>query len=359
MKTIPILVLSGFLGSGKTTLLNHILRENQGLKVGVIVNDFGAINIDALLVTSQTDSRLELSNGCICCAVEESGLDEAIDQLANAKSQLDYIIIEASGLAEPRELKFVMQNSKNKYARLDALVTMVDAANFEQTAQDHPSLKDQLLIADIVILNKLDLVGQTQHQALIGLLKLINDQMRIVETDHGKVDARVLLATEPQAADGNEPKQLSLTEQIPQQDTSRSASHEAAARANREDHSRHAHEQYDHLSFQTEKPLDPKKFEAFLTALPTNIYRAKGVLYFGMKGVEQKFVLQVVGTRTDMKLQEWRPGELPYTSLVFIGKDLDKKTLEAQLEGSIDSDPNDITEDSLMDIFAYRDQGIR
>src|SRR3989337_2768332 len=102
-RKIPILALTGFLGAGTTSLLNYIRTENKGLKMGVIVNDFGAINIDSMLVARQTDSQLELSNGCIYCAAEDSGLDDAIGQLAHSGSLLDYIVIEASGLAEPSE----------------------------------------------------------------------------------------------------------------------------------------------------------------------------------------------------------------------------------------------------------------
>ena len=112
-KYIPIMAIVGFLGSGKTTLLNHILKENQGLKIGVIVNDFGDINIDAMLVARQTDQELELSNGCICCTLEGSSLDDAIGQLAHNGSTVDYIVIEASGLAEPRELLRLLVNAKN------------------------------------------------------------------------------------------------------------------------------------------------------------------------------------------------------------------------------------------------------
>ena len=103
-RSIPILVLTGFLGSGKTTLLNHLLANNRGLRVGVLINDFGEINIDSMLVSAQTDTALELSNGCICCQIDGEDVDDAIAQLAQRGSQLDYIIIEASGVADPAEL---------------------------------------------------------------------------------------------------------------------------------------------------------------------------------------------------------------------------------------------------------------
>lgn len=130
------MAIVGFLGSGKTTLLNHILNENQGLKIGVIVNDFGDINIDSMLVARQTDQELELSNGCICCTLEGNSLDDAIGQLAHAGSTIDYIVIEASGLAEPKELLRLLVNSKNDYARFDSLVAVVDASNVLDTKKN-------------------------------------------------------------------------------------------------------------------------------------------------------------------------------------------------------------------------------
>ncbi len=130
--SIPILLLTGFLGAGKTSLLNHLLRNDQNLKIGVIINDFGEINIDSMLVSAQTDTTLELSNGCICCSLEGESLDDAIGQLAHLGSRLDYIIVEASGLAEPRELATMLRLLKNNYAHFDALVSVVDGINFEK-----------------------------------------------------------------------------------------------------------------------------------------------------------------------------------------------------------------------------------
>ena len=118
--SIPILLLTGFLGAGKTSLLNHLLSNDDGLKIGVIINDFGQVNIDSMLVAAQTDTALELSNGCICCSLEGENLDDAIGQLAHQGSRLDYIVVEASGLAEPRELATMLRLLKNNYAHFDA-----------------------------------------------------------------------------------------------------------------------------------------------------------------------------------------------------------------------------------------------
>ena len=193
-KYIPIMAIVGFLGSGKTTLLNHILKENQGLKIGVIVNDFGDINIDAMLVARQTDQELELSNGCICCTLEGSSLDDAIGQLAHNGSTVDYIVIEASGLAEPRELLRLLVNAKNNYARFDSMIAVVDASNVLDTKEKHPGFMDQLSLADIIVLNKIDLVDKKKLKEIDGYLSFINEKAHVLKTEKGIIDTRLLLA---------------------------------------------------------------------------------------------------------------------------------------------------------------------
>src|ERR1700760_1979792 len=114
-KKIPITAITGFLGSGKTTLLNHILEHNHGLKIGVVVNDYGDINIDSQLVADQTDTMLELTNGCMCCSMDSLELDEAIGQFAYPSSPIDYIVIEASGLAEPADLATTLREASGRH----------------------------------------------------------------------------------------------------------------------------------------------------------------------------------------------------------------------------------------------------
>lgn len=332
-RKIPILAIVGFLGSGKTSLLNHILKENQGLKIGVIVNDFGAINVDALLVARQTDSKLELSNGCVCCEIGEGGLDSAIDEIAHAGAMIDYIVIEASGLAEPRELAKILHGSRNRYTRFDSLVAVVDAANVLDTREQHPDFFAQLDIADTILLSKVDLITKPKLKEVRGYLEFINARAHILEVDHGQIDTRILL--DPERTQHNQPDvgdQLSLS-----------------------DHAEHAHQKYATLSWSSAKPLNPQAFELYMAeGLPKSIYRAKGFVYFGMKGFEQKFVFQLVGSRHELTLDDdWR-GQTPKTDLVFIGQNIDESKLRADLEKLIDPHPEDIRDGSLMDIFRYR-----
>lgn len=333
-KKIPILALTGFLGAGKTSLLNHILKENKGLKIGVIVNDFGAINIDSLLVARQTDSKLELSNGCICCAVEDSGLDDAISQLAHAGSMLDYIVIEASGLAEPRELVNILEMSRNKYARLDGVISVVDAESVMELQEKHPDFFKQLDVADIIVLNKADLVTPKKLEETKGYLKFLNNHAHVITAERGTVDTRLLLDVdtikrrEPKSGD-----QLSLDEP--------------------EDHSQHLHETFHKMDFSTNKPIDPKKFEDYMkNGISEGIFRAKGFVYFGIKGLEQKFIFQKVGARYTLKLDDWH-GQPTKTDLVFIGSEFDEAKLKGDLDNLIDKSPDDIA-GNLLDLSIYR-----
>ena len=328
--SIPILLLSGFLGSGKTTLLNHLLSNAQGLKVGVVINDFGQVNIDSLLVTAQTEDTLELSNGCICCSVEDGQLDNALGQLAHQGSQLDYIIVEASGLAEPRELATMLRLMKNNYCHFDSLVSLVDGANFDKNRQAHKSGFKDLEIADVVIINKADLVTKKQLDEIKQAVKMIAPQARLLQAEQAQVDWRLLL----------EVNQDKVSQQLKLKPAN--------------NHHSHLHHQFQSVSFETDKPLDWRKFEAWADGLASNIFRAKGVIDFGAKGAYQRFVFQAVGQRHSLKLDEWQPSETPATQLVVIGTELAEAQLKQQLKQLIDKQPDDVRQETLIDIFKYR-----
>jgi cobalamin biosynthesis protein CobW len=330
-KYTPVLAIVGFLGSGKTTLLNHILKENKGLKIGVIVNDFGDINIDSMLVARQTDQQLELSNGCICCSLEGNSLDEAIGQLAHAGSTIDYIIIEASGLAEPAELLRLLVNSKNPHARFDSLIAVVDAENVLDTHQKHPTFIEQLKDADILILNKTDLVNAKKLKKVKGYLEFVNQKAHVIDAINGAIDTRLLLSPDHTVKDNT---QLVLSEP-------------------EEDHSMHLHHTYQRMSYTQDKPLDPQLWEQFVELLPPSIYRAKGFIYFGMKGLEQKFLFQSVGKRHEMKLDEWL-GTTPKTELVFIGQGIDESALQSALDELVDTAPDNLSNGTIMDVLSYK-----
>lgn len=327
-RKIPVIIVAGFLGSGKTTLLNYLLRQSLGMRIGVIVNDFGSVNIDAMLVGKQAEGKIEMSNGCICCTLGEGGIDETLDQLAYKGSDIDAIIIEASGIAEPGEVAFLVQASGNTYIEPSGIVYIVDAAHYKETRSQHEEIAQHIKVADILIVNKVDSVGEQVVTEIAGELRQQNQRAPIVKTVNSQIDPKILFDIKE-----SEGVQLSF------------------AHIHENDHAEHLHSTYTSVVFETDKPLDPQALQQFLKYPPRGVHRMKGFAYFGMKGLEQKFIVQMVGKHYKMHTEEWE--ESPKTQLVVIGINLDTETIISKLEQCIDSQPDVLTKENVLNILNY------
>ncbi|MFG1645682.1 CobW family GTP-binding protein [Amycolatopsis sp. NPDC049252] len=327
MSRIPVVLVAGFLGAGKTTLLNHLLANREGARVGVVVNDFGSVNVDALAVAGQVDTMVSLGNGCLCCAVDASGLDAMLGRLSSAEAGIDVIVVEASGIAEPRDLIRLMIASENPDIRYGGLAEVVDAAEFEAARERHPELADHLRLADLVVLNKADRVSAEALAKVTATVEELAPGRPLLVTAHGRVDPRLFFDPEPR---GERVGQLSFDD----------------LREDDHDHAQHLHARYETVTFTADTPLAPRAFVGFLERRPAGLYRMKGQADFG---AETRFRLHTVGGFVQVERSE----APPRTELVLIGAGLDTEAVLADLRGCVAPDPDVVDERGLLHILRY------
>ncbi|MFI0510271.1 CobW family GTP-binding protein [Streptomyces sp. WSLK1-5] len=315
-RQIPVVVLAGFLGSGKTTLLNHLLHRSGGSRIGAVVNDFGAIEIDAMAVAGALgDSTVSLGNGCLCCAVDVSELDGYLARLARPDAGIDVIVIEASGLAEPQELVRMVLASEQPDIVYGGLVEVVDAAEFDDTRAKHPELDRHLALADLVVVNKLDRAADAER--VLALVHRLVDRAAVVPASYGRIDPEFLFDCRP----GEE-----RVGQLSFDDLHTPDGPEG------HDHAGHLHAAYDSLSFTSDTPLDPRRLMGFLDSRPEGLYRIKGYVGFGPYDVRNRYAVHAVGRFLRFYPEPWPPGEPRLTQLVLIGSGIDTPALGEELE---------------------------
>jgi G3E family GTPase len=336
---IPVTVLTGYLGAGKTTLLNRILSEPHGKKYAVVVNEFGEIGIDNDLVVGADEEVFEMNNGCICCTVR-GDLVRILDGLMRRKGKFDGIIVETTGLADPAPVAqtFFVDENVGRKTRLDAVVAVADAKWLKDRLRDAPEAKNQIAFADVILINKTDLVSAAELDDVEAHIRGINRYATVHKTERAQVplhevlsrnafDLERILHLEPEFLEGDDHDH----------DHGHGDGH---------DHGHHRHgglkhyhdEEMQSISLKSDRPLDADKFFPWVQDLVQkegpNILRCKGILSF--KNDDERFVFQGVHMILDGDHQRpWQDGEPRESRIVFIGRKLPEEKIRGGFESCI------------------------
>ena len=333
---IPVTVLTGYLGAGKTTLLNRILSEPHGQKYAVIVNEFGEIGIDNELVVGADEEVFEMNNGCICCTVR-GDLIRIIDGLMRRKGKFDAIIVETTGLADPAPVAqtFFVDENVGKRAKLDAVVTVADAKWLKDRLRDAPEAKNQIAFADVILINKTDLVSDADLREVEARIRGINPYAKVHRTERCAIPLSEVL--------GRNAFDLDRILDIEPAFLEREDGHDHHHDHHDHEHGHDHHHDHDHgglkhyhdedmqsFSLKTEKPLDPDKFFPWIQNLVAQegqkILRCKGILSF--KDDPERFVFQGVHMILDGDHQRaWKDGEERASRAVFIGREMPEEMI--------------------------------
>lgn len=309
MAAIPVIALTGYLGAGKTTLLNHLLRQ-PGARIGVVVNDFGDINIDAGLVAGQVDEPASIAGGCICCLPDGGGLDDALIKLADPARRLDAIVVEASGLADPVAIARIIGFSEIRGVRVGGLVDVVDAVNHFDTVDRGALPPARYGAASLIVVNKLDQVPEKERSEVVHRVAQRaaqrNPRTHVVGTTAGRIDPGLLFdATGTSGRDG----QLSFLDLVPEH--------------------AHDHVHADAVTVSSAGCVDPDALFDLLERPPQRVFRLKGIVAVRHRATVQRYVVNLVGSA--VHIGKAPPGATA-SCLVAIGMHLDIAAVRARLD---------------------------
>jgi G3E family GTPase len=336
----PVTVLTGYLGAGKTTLLNRILSEPHGKKYAVIVNEFGEIGIDNDLIVNADEEVFEMNNGCVCCTVR-GDLIRIIEGLMRRKGKFDAIIVETTGLADPAPVAqtFFVDEEVGKKTRLDAVVTVADAKWLKDRLKDAPEAKNQIAFADVILLNKTDLVDEADLQEVEARIRGINPYARLHRTTRSNIAIGEVLDRNAFDLD----RILDIEPDFLHRESGHDYGHHDHDHHHDHGHAHHGVKHYhdedmQSLALKTDKPLNPDKFFPWIQKLVAEdgpaILRSKGILAF--KDDPDRFVFQGVHMILDGDHQRpWKDDEKRDSRIVFIGRHLPEEKIRTGFESCI------------------------